>query len=175
MGAANDPLGYLLTWTCYGTWLHGDDRGSVDLDHNAPGSPFLPPDEPRRMTEYHALRHEPVTLDDTARRIVHETILEHARIRQWEVRAVNVRTNHVHVVVQCGEVHPRKVIQQFKDWATRRLRAAGVVDQDTHVWTDGGSGRFLWDERSIANAIDYVMEYQGADLTNQSPVRKHRT
>ncbi|MGI9518711.1 MAG: hypothetical protein ACR2NP_16760 [Pirellulaceae bacterium] len=22
-----EPLAYLLTWTTYGTWLHGDDRG----------------------------------------------------------------------------------------------------------------------------------------------------
>ena len=26
------PLAYLITWTTYGTWLHGDDRGS--FDHN---------------------------------------------------------------------------------------------------------------------------------------------
>ncbi len=23
----SEPLAYLLTWTCYGTWLHGDRRG----------------------------------------------------------------------------------------------------------------------------------------------------
>jgi hypothetical protein len=22
-----EPLGYFITWTCYGTWLPGDDRG----------------------------------------------------------------------------------------------------------------------------------------------------
>jgi len=22
------PLGYLITFRCYGTWLHGDERGS---------------------------------------------------------------------------------------------------------------------------------------------------
>jgi hypothetical protein len=22
--------GYLITFCCYGTWLHGDERGSVD-------------------------------------------------------------------------------------------------------------------------------------------------
>jgi hypothetical protein len=24
------PLAYLTTFRCYGTWLHGDDRGSVE-------------------------------------------------------------------------------------------------------------------------------------------------
>jgi hypothetical protein len=23
----SDPLAYFITWTCYGTWLPGDDRG----------------------------------------------------------------------------------------------------------------------------------------------------
>jgi hypothetical protein len=24
------PLAYLITFRCYGTWLHGDKRGSID-------------------------------------------------------------------------------------------------------------------------------------------------
>jgi hypothetical protein len=28
------PLAYLITFRCYGTWLHGDSRGSVDRFHN---------------------------------------------------------------------------------------------------------------------------------------------
>jgi hypothetical protein len=45
------PLAYFITFTCHGTWLHGDERGSVDRGHNAPGTPFLPPDEPRYARE----------------------------------------------------------------------------------------------------------------------------
>ena len=26
----SDPLAYFITFTCYGNWLHGDERGSVD-------------------------------------------------------------------------------------------------------------------------------------------------
>ena len=25
-----EPLAYLITFRCYGTWLHGDQRGSID-------------------------------------------------------------------------------------------------------------------------------------------------
>jgi hypothetical protein len=28
------PLAYLITFRCYGTWVHGDDRGSMDRKHN---------------------------------------------------------------------------------------------------------------------------------------------
>jgi hypothetical protein len=37
----SDPSAYLLTWTCHGTWLHGDERGSVDEQHNRYGRPML--------------------------------------------------------------------------------------------------------------------------------------
>ena len=26
-------IAYLITFRCYGTWLHGDERGSVDRKH----------------------------------------------------------------------------------------------------------------------------------------------
>ncbi len=37
------PLAYFITFTCCGTWLHGDERGSVDREHNTPGTPVLEP------------------------------------------------------------------------------------------------------------------------------------
>ncbi len=36
------PLAYFITFRCYGTWLHGDRRGSVDRFHNIYGTPRLP-------------------------------------------------------------------------------------------------------------------------------------
>ena len=33
------PLAYLITFRTYGTWLHGDARGSVDREHNVFGTP----------------------------------------------------------------------------------------------------------------------------------------
>jgi hypothetical protein len=32
---------YLLTLRAYGTWLHGDARGSVDKEHNAYKDPLI--------------------------------------------------------------------------------------------------------------------------------------
>jgi len=44
MGA---PKGFLITWTCYGTWLWGDGRWSVDDEHNAYATPLLLEDAKR--------------------------------------------------------------------------------------------------------------------------------
>jgi hypothetical protein len=43
------PLAYFITFHTYGTWIHGDDRGSVDRHHNLYGTPMLPPDPSRRF------------------------------------------------------------------------------------------------------------------------------
>ncbi len=33
------PLAYLISFRCYGTWVHGDTRRSVDRKQNAYGTP----------------------------------------------------------------------------------------------------------------------------------------
>jgi hypothetical protein len=32
----HQPLAYFITFTTYGTWLHGNGAGSVDPAHNQP-------------------------------------------------------------------------------------------------------------------------------------------
>ena len=52
------PLGYLITFRCYGTWLHGDQRGSIDRWHNRYKSPYLPPSDRRRIRNEAVLKRE---------------------------------------------------------------------------------------------------------------------
>jgi hypothetical protein len=35
------PLGYLITFRCYGSWLHGDKRGSIDRFTIGTNPPFF--------------------------------------------------------------------------------------------------------------------------------------
>ena len=55
------PLGYLITFRCYGTWLHGDERGSVDRFHNWYGTPTFSPNPARQNQNSGRLRHAPVS------------------------------------------------------------------------------------------------------------------
>jgi REP element-mobilizing transposase RayT len=155
-----EPLAYLLTWTCYGTWLHGDPRGSVDAEHNAPGTPLAPANPRRLAVRQTQMRGSVRLLGETARRIVSETITDHCELRQWTLHAVNVRSNHVHVVVSC-DVAPEVLMSQLKAWATRRLRKNGHRGPEESVWAEGGSRRYLWARESLHSAIEYVGEYQG--------------
>jgi hypothetical protein len=59
----SSPLAYFITFTCYGTWLHGDQRGSVDREHNAPGTPVLTPDPARQADEQEQLGEPPYLLN----------------------------------------------------------------------------------------------------------------
>ena len=156
----SDAIAYFLTWTCYGTWLHGDDRGSIDFEHNTYDDPYLERDDRRRGWETALLANPPVVLDVAQRRRVYETIAAHCDIRSWELHAHNVRTNHVHVVVSCGEVAPEKVMGEFKSWCTRRLRESGLVSPQQRMWTQHGSTKYLWKESQLQAAIGYITECQ---------------
>jgi hypothetical protein len=56
------PLAYLITFTTYGTWLHGDSRGSVDKQHNRYGDDLVALDAAREKKERIALENQPVVL-----------------------------------------------------------------------------------------------------------------
>ena len=74
----SDPLAYFLTWTTYGTWLPGDERGWVAK----PGE-FRPPDELRRQAAQRIMTEPALTLNAEQRLIVEQTIADHCRIRDW--------------------------------------------------------------------------------------------
>src|SRR5262249_59663689 len=114
------PVAYLISSRCYGTWLHGDPRGSVDYRHRAYGAPMVEPDDDRRSQEFRRLRHAPVVLDELQRLVVDKTIREVCDRRRWKLRALNVRSNHVHGVVTAG-VLPERVMNAFKSWSIRRM------------------------------------------------------
>jgi len=155
-----EPIAYLLTWPTYGTWLHGDGRGSVDREHNIPGTPLIPADARRALRESARLKHKPVRLDEKSRQIVGEAIADHCRQRGWELSAMAVRTSHVHVVVGVSDRAPERMLGELKAWATRRLRAAGRLAPKDRVWAYHGSTRYLWDTRGLNAAIAYVAEGQ---------------
>lgn len=96
---AVQPLAYLITFRSYGTWLHGDQRGSVDRFHNHCGEPFLPRNDDWLRQDARLLKQPAVTLNPDQRLTVEHAIRETCEMRNWFLRAFNVRTNHVHIVV----------------------------------------------------------------------------
>jgi len=157
------PLAYFITFTCYGTWLHGDERGSVDDEHNVPGTPVLPPDPERRARESDDLAETPYHLDPTRRQVTLHAVCEIARRKGWTLHAVHVRSNHVHIVVT-AEGPPERVMNDFKTAASRYLNKAFLHERERKRWTRHGSTRYLWTEEIIAEKVHYVLHGQGEPM-----------
>jgi REP element-mobilizing transposase RayT len=113
--------------------------------------------------EARAMRRDAYVLDGARRRVVTAAIHEVCTFRGWTLLACNVRSNHVHAVVQAA-VRPEKVIGDFKAIASRRLTEALVEPRDRIRWTRHGSTRYLWTPESIEVAIRYVVDEQGVKL-----------
>lgn len=94
------PLAYLITVRTYGTWLHGDERGSVDAHgQNIYGTPRIQENDNLQKLMVEEMRAEPFTLDREQIAVVDAEIREVCQRREYLLRALNVRTNHFHAVV----------------------------------------------------------------------------
>jgi REP element-mobilizing transposase RayT len=160
---SDSPIAYLLTFRCYGTWLHGDERGSVDRNHRAYGTPALRPSALRRDHDRQLMKQLPVRLNSTMRAAVEEGIRDTCAKRQWSLWTVNVRTNHVHAVTSAS-ARPGNMLSALKANATRLMRDAGCWKSDRSPWAHRGSKKYLWNEKQLADAIAYVRYEQGEPL-----------
>lgn len=150
------PLAYLITFRTYGTWLPGDERGTVDDEHNRRGTPRLPADPLRESRARREATHEVLVLTPAMRVCVSEAIRRVCEFRTWRLFAINARTNHVHAVVRAGQT-PERVLNDFKSWATRGLCEAGLHARGVPAWSRHGSTRWINTDVSLSSAIDYVL------------------
>jgi REP element-mobilizing transposase RayT len=159
------PLAYLISWTTYGSWLPGDERGWVK--DGQPG--IQDPDPELRDEVFRTLAHEPVILTTKQRELVAQAIRRTCGIRKWRLHAVNVRTNHVHVVVT-ADAPPEDVMRVLKQWASKALsdQEGLTVSSDPRTakkgrkrwWTEHGSTKWINDTEYFNNAVTYVLERQ---------------
>ncbi|MCC6826147.1 MAG: transposase [Acidobacteria bacterium] len=163
------PPAIFFTFRCYGTWLHGDERGSVDRHNNTYGAPRIAPNSNWRKHNEKLLLHPPVTLDAARRTSVEKAIRDLCIKRRWKLLAINVRTNHVHTVISIGSKRPKDALIAIKANATRQLREDRLWPHEHSPWADKGSKRNLWNENSIAEACHYVNNEQGDDLPPFDP------
>jgi hypothetical protein len=70
----------------------------------------------------------------------------------------------VHCVVAIGTKKPETALNAFKANATRMMRESGCWQSELSPWSDKGSKRYLWNERSVGRAIEYVLYGQGDEL-----------
>ena len=157
--AAPEPKALFLTWRTYGTWLPGDERGWVERNRNGYGEATNKPDARLEGAAASRMRSRRVELTEAPREVVAESIRATCEVRDWVVMALNVRTNHVHLVVGADESSDR-VLNSLKAHATRSLRKSSLLEEAQDVWARGGSKRVLWNDESLAATINYTVNRQ---------------
>jgi REP element-mobilizing transposase RayT len=156
----NNPLAYFITFSCKGARLHGDPRGSVDRDHNQPEDDYAPANPVRVSSEADRMNHGPIVLSAEQRVCLEATMHEVSKHRGWTIHALAVRSNHLHVVVSASGTSPERVMNDLRAYGTRRMREQGLLGSNTSLWTRHGSTKYLWKTVDIAEAVQYVDEWQ---------------
>jgi REP element-mobilizing transposase RayT len=161
---------WLLTWTCYGTWLPGDTRGFVGnvrdkdgnhVSHNIPGTPFDSDIPPLEGWVRQHMKGTPVALSKTDADAMIAQYQETARIRGWYLQAASVMCNHTHVVLSVtGDPDPTSILETLKSWATRALKKLRPLPPNGTYWTAKGSKRKLPNELALHAAVVYVAKKQ---------------
>ncbi|MCY2973409.1 MAG: transposase [Planctomycetota bacterium] len=156
--------GYFITWTTYGTWLPGDQRG---WRLRAKGQKLPEPLLEAWCKEQ--MKGEAVLLRNEDRITVEEAIRCHCQFRGWDLKAVNARTNHVHVVV-VSDKSPQKTRDELKANSTRMLRLQSNSLNVPKTWTAGGDCEVLGNDDELLGAMHYVIDCQSEPVgVSQKP------
>ncbi|MEZ6040780.1 MAG: hypothetical protein R3C20_09750 [Planctomycetaceae bacterium] len=161
---------WFLTWTTYGTWLPGDQRGFVSdikrddgttVRHNLPGTEY---DANVRALEAHAAslqKASSVRLTKVQAELLMDQFLVTAEVRRWILFAVAIMANHCHLVVGVsGDPDPEKLLGDFKSYGSRKLNRNGQTVPLDKRWTKSGSKRKLADDQAVLNAIQYTIDQE---------------
>jgi REP element-mobilizing transposase RayT len=170
---------WLLTWTTYGTWLPGDARGFVSnvadetghgVRHNVAGTP-CDADLPRlRDFMVQSLKGDPTYLTPAQAEVLLAQFQETARFRGWQLLAVAIMANHVHIVVGvAGDPDPETLLRDFKSYGSRALNRRWGKPASGTWWTESGSRRKKAAEAALREAIRYVREQEYPLLTWVAP------
>lgn len=144
-------IGYMLTWTTYGTWLQGDVKGYVKDGKVLSGNSAL------ENSNLDSLVKERVCFTDQEIEVVREAILQEAAIYKQMVHALIVVSDHVHLVVSyINGFSIERAVCCYKNAAIAALAKHGFEGK---VWTKGYDKRFCFDEESLQSRIAYVRRH----------------
>ena len=163
------PYALHITWTCYGTWLPGDERGHVSnvlleqggflAKANVPGTAYRPGNEFTWRRAQQLQKQETVNLTPDQALVVAEALARAAQERGWLIVRCAVITNHLHVVVMnCPNDGPlvRRILK-----GTSQAALSDHLGRNRRWWTAGGSDRYKNDWPAIEAADQYVANQPG--------------
>jgi len=147
---------YLLTWSCFGARVPGDE-GAITKRTNQIGAPRQSTSEPLRNKSRALMPEAPWHPAEPDRQIVLKAIAEVCQYRNWTLLAAHFRHTHIHATVE-SESKPELILHDFKAYSTRALNRSQAPRR---YWSRHGSAVYLWTPEQVSTAIRYVVENQG--------------
>ena len=144
-------LGYMVTWTTYGTWLQGDERGYVKDGVVVKKNERLRQDNEQRLVK------NSVRFGAREKQVVKQAIKDEAERHNVRLYAIAICSNHVHVVVGYSGYSIEDVVRQFKQSGVAALKECGMTGK---VWTRGYDKRYCFDEETLKSRIAYVLRHR---------------
>ena len=143
-------IAYMITWTTYGTWLQGDERGYVKDGET------LGPDKQLKYANQILQKHKSIRFTETQKQIVKNAIIQTAQKNNQRILAISVCSNHIHVVAETASLPIEQTVHKYKRMSTLFLKNAGLNGK---IWSKGFDKRFCYTEKEIINRIEYVNKH----------------
>ena len=151
---------YFITYSTYGTHLLGDARSSARWDGRR-----VNPSEPLHRYMSSKLSARPFILSNAQRALTHDAIHAAARSRRYRVDALNVRTNHIHIVVCALDGQSSsELVKTLKYVGGAAIkRTFPPTESSRSIWTQSFFGLELHRINSWRAVVRYTLLQQGAN------------
>jgi REP element-mobilizing transposase RayT len=144
-------VGYMITWTTYGTWLQGERKGFVKDGEVRGENVAIKKDCEKK------LEHEPLRLGRREKEIVRNAIIGAAKRFEQKILAIAVYSNHVHIVCEYVDVPINVIVGYYKNAGRVALKECGF---EGRVWTRGYDERFCFSGKDLRTKVDYVNKHE---------------
>jgi REP element-mobilizing transposase RayT len=143
-------VGYMVTWTTYGSWMPGDERRYVSNGQILQGDiETLERNKKRQKTPT-------VKLNKKEIQLIRQVIINEAERIGHEIEALAVCASHVHLAARPHSESIEGVVGRYKGTTTRTLWNFGHKGR---IWTKGFDKRFCFSEEDLIRKIRYVNKH----------------
>jgi REP element-mobilizing transposase RayT len=163
---------WLLTWTTYGTWLPGDERGFVspkfeneqtEKRNNRFGTQYDSHRPDLNQIARTKIIGQPVLLNKNQAEVLKRQFLETAVFRGWSIRSAAIMPNHIHLLTGvAGDPDPSNLLRDFKSYGSRELNKHFEHPESGTWWTEQGSKRKVTDDEHLQTVVNYIKHQPAA-------------
>jgi REP element-mobilizing transposase RayT len=143
-------IGYMVTWTTYGSWLQGEKKGYVKKGQ------ILAQNEKLKSANQSLQKYPTIKLNPEQKQVVENAIIEEARKINHKIFATAVCSNHVHIVAGISRESIEQAVHRYKYSATLALRK---YIGHGKIWSKGFDKRFCFTDKELENKVRYVRSH----------------